>query len=132
MTRVMHKHSPVTDPHRIEEVTDPVEISVNDLVTKGRRRGFLTWEELNDALPDEAVLPDRLEGILLRLEEAGIDMIDEADAKRVTFGEDHTVAKKEFNPNKAETVEEEFPVESPSRRIDDPIRMYLTQMGEIP
>lgn len=133
MTRVMSKQTPVATRKRVEEATDPVELSVSELIEKGKQRGFLTWEELNEALPDEAVLPDRLEAILLRLDELGIDMIDEAEAQKIAFNDDTAAgAKKDFNPNAAVSVEEEFPVEAPSRRIDDPVRMYLTQMGEIP
>lgn len=112
---------------------DPVELSVSELVEKGKQRGYLTWEELNEALPDEAILPDRLEAILQKLEEIGIDMVDEAEAtKLAAFGEDATAVKKPFAQAEPVAVEDEFPVEAPSRRIDDPVRMYLTQMGEIP
>jgi len=131
MTRVFNQESPVSLPKSEEKVVDPIELSVNELIEKGRQRGYLTWEELNDTLPDEAVLPDRLEAVLLRLEERGIEMVDEADTRKPSFDDDPK-RKKDFNPAKAVAVEEEFPVESPSRRIDDPVRMYLTQMGEIP
>ncbi len=135
MPQVMSKKTPVQPiaPRTIEENADPIELSVSELIAKGRTRGYLTWEEMNDALPDEAVLPDRLESILLRLEEHGIDMVDEAEAQKLSFGEEAPGSKKkQFNPNAAVATEEEFPIEAPSRRIDDPVRMYLTQMGEIP
>jgi len=113
---------------------DPVEQSLNELIEKGKRRGFLTWEELNEALPDEAILPDRLEAILQKVDELGIDMVDEAEAAKLTFGDDSAAdtRKKPFAPDEPIPVEDDFPVEAPSRRIDDPVRMYLTQMGEIP
>jgi len=135
MTRVMTKQqkAQTSAPPRDEEVADPVALSVSELIEKGKERGFLTWEELNDALPDDAVLPDRLEGILQRLDELGIDMIDEAEAQKISFGEESPAKKKkDFNPQEAVPAEDDFPVEAPSRRIDDPVRMYLTQMGEIP
>ncbi len=107
---------------------------MNELIEKGKRRGFLTWEELNEALPDEAILPDRLEAILQKVDELGIDMVDEAEAAKLTFGDDSAAdtRKKPFAPDEPIPVEDDFPVEAPSRRIDDPVRMYLTQMGEIP
>ena len=117
---------------RIEEPHDPVELSVSELMEKGKARGYLTWEELNEALPDEAVLPDRLEAILHRVEDLGIDMIDEAEAQKLSFGEDQSAKKKNLSPIVADAPEDDYPIESPSRRIDDPVRMYLTQMGEIP
>ncbi|MEE8385817.1 MAG: RNA polymerase sigma factor region1.1 domain-containing protein, partial [Dehalococcoidia bacterium] len=118
---------------RAVEIADPVELSVNELIAKGQERGYLTWEEMNDALPDEAILPDRLEAILLRLEELGIDMVDEAEAHKPPLVEEAAgAAKKRFPTEDAVATEEAFPIEAPSRRIDDPVRMYLTQMGEIP
>ncbi len=86
------------------------------LVDKGRAKGFLTYEELNDALPDDAVPPEKIDQILMRLDELGIDIIDEAEA------EEHT--------KKAAAEAEE--AERSTERVDDPVRMYLTQMGEIP
>ncbi len=124
---------PTLMPSRTAETTDPVELSVNELIAKGQERGYLTWEEMNDALPDEAVLPDRLEAILQRLDELGIDMLDEAEAQKLPFGEEASGTKKKVFPTEeAVATEEAFPIEAPSRRIDDPVRMYLTQMGEIP
>jgi RNA polymerase primary sigma factor len=134
MTRTTTKEALVEAPipPTTEPATEPVEPIIGELIAKGRQRGYLTWEELNDALPDEAVYPDRLEAMLQRLEELGIEMVDETDAEKVTFGDDSGTAKKKFTPEETPTLEEEFPVEAPSRRIDDPVRMYLTQMGEIP
>ena len=138
MTRVIAKQptkdnkTPVA-PKPAERHADPVELSVSELIEKGKQRGYLTWEELNEALPDEAILPERLESILQRLEELGIDMIDEAEASKLAVDDDNAAAvKKPFAPDEPAAVEDEYPLEAPSRRIDDPVRMYLTQMGEIP
>ena len=133
MTRVMTKDTPTPTPglQHAKPPADPVEFSITELMAKGQQRGYLTWEEMNDSLPDEALQPDRLESILQRVEELGIEMVDEADARKFTFGEESVSTKKKFVIEET-PVEEEFPVEAPSRRIDDPVRMYLTQMGEIP
>ncbi|MBX3395341.1 MAG: RNA polymerase sigma factor RpoD [Phycisphaerae bacterium] len=110
---------------------DSIDSAITELINTGRGRGFLTWEELNEALPDEAVMPDRLESILLRLEESGIDMVDEADVSKIVSADPS--AKKSVAVGAAVvTADDEATVETPSRRIDDPVRMYLTQMGEIP
>jgi RNA polymerase primary sigma factor len=130
MSKAARVLTPRQDPEA--EIVDPVELSINELIAKGQQRGYLTWEEMNDALPDEAVLPDRLEGILQRLEELGVDMVDEAEAEKPPFGDEGPAAKKKFPPREATPAEDDFPIEAPSKRIDDPVRMYLTQMGEIP
>ncbi|MFO0972168.1 MAG: RNA polymerase sigma factor RpoD [Phycisphaerae bacterium] len=108
---------------------DPIEAAVNELITRGKQRSFVTWEEMNEILPDEAVLPDRLEEIIVKLEGMSIELIDEVEAeKKAAAGGGHK--KKSDSP--ADAVEEIAPVETVSRRIDDPVRMYLQQMGEIP
>jgi len=125
--------APATTPSRRQpEPVDPLEVTIRDMVTKGRQQGFLTWEELNEALPDEAIIPDRLEGILLRLEENGIEMVDEAEARKAGSGEEAVRKKAGAAASAPAAPEEDIAVEAPSRRIDDPVRMYLTQMGEIP
>ena len=86
------------------------------LIDKGRAKGFLTYEELNDALPDDTVAPEKIDQILMRLDELGIHIIDESEAE-------------EQAAKKAAEAEEE---QEKSERVDDPVRMYLTQMGEIP
>src|SRR5207248_10594664 len=49
------------------------------LLDMGTSRGFLTYEELNEKLPDEVVSPDKLDSLLMRIDEMGIKLIDEAD-----------------------------------------------------
>src|SRR3954453_11529700 len=52
---------------------------VGILLELGTSRGFLTYEELNEKLPDEVVSPDKLDSLLMRIDEMGIKLIDEAD-----------------------------------------------------
>src|SRR5690242_2136536 len=98
------------------------------LVESGKRKGYLTYSHVNEFLPDDAVNPEKLDQLLLMLEEQGVELIDESEAE-----------EREAGPAPAETEDEvraelnlEFLDEEDSRRIDDPVRMYLTQMGEIP
>src|SRR5437763_16913391 len=49
------------------------------LLDMGTSRGFLTYEELNEKLPEEVVSPDKLDSLLMRIDEMGIKLIDEAD-----------------------------------------------------
>jgi len=125
--------------------TQDTEELIKALVARGNKRGFLTYEEMNDALPDDAVSPSRLERILGTLDEMGVRLVDEDDveARRANkqdedFEEDAEVAGEGGSGGEdAETVdskglEKELVEAEASRRIDDPIRMYLTQMGQIP
>ncbi|MCG3125259.1 MAG: RNA polymerase sigma factor SigA [Phycisphaerae bacterium] len=111
---------------------DPIELSFNRLIEQGKLRGYLTWEEMNESLPDEAVSPEKLEAILNRIEQSGIRMIDEIEAEKMreALPKRPRAAADDGSDDAVEPAEGE--TEVASRRIDDPVRMYLTQMGEIP
>jgi RNA polymerase primary sigma factor len=111
-------------------MTDSLSSSVKKLIAKGKQRGYLTYEEMNEDLPDEAVSPDKLDSLLMTLDELGIELLDESEVdRREAFADgEEEEAPAEKEEEKAEAEE----LESGSRRIDDPVRMYLTQMGEIP
>jgi len=110
-------------------MADALDASIKQLIAKGKERGYLTYEEMNDDLPDEAVSPDKLDSLLMTLDEMGIELIDEDEAaQRQGFTAGGAVAPRVKPAD--EPAEEEL--EEDTRRIDDPVRMYLTQMGEIP
>lgn len=100
---------------------------IKQLIQKGKEKGYLTYEELNDMLPDDAdISPEKIDDILMMLDELGIDLIDETEIE----GRD-VVEAEEGEPYPE--VDLEFgEVPTITEKIDDPVRMYLTQMGEIP
>jgi len=121
------------------EKLDPV---VKMLSDKGKRRGFLTFEEVNEILPDDFSSPEKLQLIQDTLEEMGIELINEDEVEsrngiETDLDEDLGTLEGELEEAEVEdheeiTIEDELSDEPFSRRIDDPVRMYLTQMGEIP
>ena len=111
-------------------MSDALDASVKKLIAKGKQRGYLTYEEMNDDLPEEAVSPDRLDSLLMALDELGIELLDESEAaQREPFVEAEDAPEQPEAKTATEELAEELEA---SRRIDDPVRMYLTQMGEIP
>lgn len=109
---------------------------IKAIVARGKEKGFLTYEELNDALPDDVISPARLDSLLMTLDEQGVQLVDEADVEKGVeddFEEpDKVGADEEEEGIEEDLVLEEELAEGEGRRIDDPVRMYLTQMGEIP
>jgi RNA polymerase primary sigma factor len=98
------------------------------LIEKGKQTGSLTFDEVNQALPEQAE-PDRLAEIHEFLDQHGISLIDSEDDGEV----------EEAPVNLADEIlanDADLPVyedtDGDGRHIDDPVRMYLTQMGEIP
>jgi RNA polymerase primary sigma factor len=98
------------------------------LLEQGKGKGYLTYSQVNDYLPDDAVNPEKLDQLLLVLEEHGIELIDESEAEEREAGPDANLADDEAQVE----LDLSFMDDEDSRRIDDPVRMYLTQMGEIP
>ncbi|KPK75818.1 MAG: RNA polymerase subunit sigma-70, partial [Phycisphaerae bacterium SM23_30] len=105
--------------------------SLKALLAKGKRRGFITYEEMNDDLPDDGFSPDSLDNLLMTLDDLGIELIDEADMDQQESKVQIGVEDKDLTDQDAE-LERLLRGAEPDRRIDDPVRMYLTQMGEIP
>lgn len=103
--------------HRLDD-------NLKTLVEEGQKQGFLTFTQVNDYLPDEAVNPEKLDYLLMTLEELGLEI--RADANQPV----RAAEKKRGRGGKKKA--EPAAGEEASRRIDDPVRMYLTQMGEIP
>jgi RNA polymerase primary sigma factor len=121
---------------------EEVDARVKALLDLGTSRTYLTYEELNEKLPDEVVSPDKLDSLLMMIDEMGIRLIDEADIGEYTKAPKPRAPRKPAAPV-VEVVEdtdgEEIDLnleaelaEASTKRIDDPVRMYLTQMGEIP
>ena len=91
------------------------------LIDRGKEKGFLTYEELNDILPEDTVSPENIDRIIMQLDEMGVDLIDASEAS----GREALLEETED-----EDLLEDFDEEIDN--VDDPVRMYLTQMGEIP
>ncbi|MBA7625232.1 RNA polymerase sigma factor SigA [subsurface metagenome] len=120
--------------------TKDAEQQIKAITEKGRRKGYLTYKEMNEGLSHEAITPARLDSLLATLDEMGISLLDEADVgKRAgekfelaeeTLDEEETV--REGRRKEDELLEKQLVGAEVIRRIDDPIRVYLSQMGEIP
>src|SRR5277367_3370885 len=65
---------------------EEVDLRVAAILTLGTTRGYLTYEELNEKLPDEVVSPDKLDSLLMMIDEMGIKLIDETDVSDFSKG----------------------------------------------
>jgi len=138
--------SPQVEPDELSSTKakgKSAEEQIKAITEKGKKKGYLTYEEMNDDLSEEVITPARLDGLLATLDEMGISLLDEADVEK------QAEAEEKFEPAEESLDEEEAVREEQLkedellekqligagdfvRRIDDPIRTYLTQMGEIP
>ena len=130
----LRANRPDAEPIESKQQPKTLEQVIQTLIDEGKKRGYLTYEEMNDRLPEETVSPAELDKILSKLDELGITLMDEADVEKHE-SEDFDAPEEELakeDGSKEDAVLEKELIAETSRRIDDPIRMYLTQMGEIP
>ena len=99
---------------------DTVEKDLDELIAKGKAQGYLTYEEVNEYLPNEDANPEKLDNLMVAIEDQGIELVEEAPT-------DSADAKDKLLEDDLTPVAADLPKAS-----DDPIRMYLSQMAEIP
>lgn len=99
--------------------------ALRQLIEQGKEKGYLTYGQINEVLPEEDASPDKLDRLLVNLEEQGIELIDDSEA------EERDGRQVDEDPA-ARGEEVTYFDDDDGRRVDDPVRMYLTQMGEIP
>ena len=110
---------------------DTQSAAVKRLIAKGRERGYITFEELNAVLPPEQMSSEQIEDIMSMLSEMGIQVVENED------NEDGEAAAKPEKPE-GEVAEGEGQTEAGGNvdeeslgRTDDPVRMYLREMGSV-
>ena len=116
---------------------DHADNDLQQLIATGKAQGYLTYDQVNDYLPDEAVNPDKLDNLLIALEDMGIELVTEAPAPKAD-----APATADGKQQLLDFDEDERPATMPRptkksaadtpKWSDDPIRLYLGQMAEIP
>jgi len=96
-----------------------VQVRIRELIKLAKEQGYLTFDDLNEALPDAVTDGDELDVILTRLRRMEIDIIEASEVDR-------------YKDGKKEEEEEEVKPEAKLDILDDPVRMYLKQMGQVP
>lgn len=97
-----------------------VQSRIRDLIKLAKEQGYLTFDDLNEALPVEVTDADELDAILTRLRRMEIDIIEASEVDRYKDG------KKDTEEEEEDKTEAKFDI------LDDPVRMYLKQMGQVP
>ena len=105
----------------MEKLTHVSEI--NQLVSQGKEKGYLTYEEVNDVLPSDVVTPEQIDDLMALFSENEIAIVD------TSVKGEKIAASKEGKKDGAE--EDTAATKSDSVSIDDPVRLYLREMGTI-
>ena len=105
------------------------EASIKKLISKAKKKGYVTYDELNDALPQGEMSSDQIEDIQSALSEMGVQIVEhDEDADQEDEVEEIAPA-----PSAKEKDAKKAPVKKAASegRTDDPVRMYLREMGAV-
>ncbi|RHW17289.1 RNA polymerase sigma factor RpoD [Sphingomonas gilva] len=105
--------------------------SIKKLIARAKKRGYITYDQLNEALPQDQMSSDQLEDVMSALNEMGVNIVENEEAGE--DGEDEQKAEDEVEAVDSEddglTVVEKK--KETVDRTDDPVRMYLREMGAV-
>lgn len=132
--------SPEAPPSTDSPLLDLTDQAVKRMIKLAKKRGYVTYDELNEVLPSEEFSSEQIEDVLGQLSEQGINVVDNEDPEAA--GEERAARGKDGEEDEAEggdLVEAQrsaLPVETkrnlePTERTDDPVRMYLREMGSV-
>ena len=121
-------------PDALLPLLDLSDAAVTKLINEATKRGYVTYEQLNAVMPSEEVTSEQIEDILATLNEMGINVVeteeaeaDEEARERSESEETESSELVEVTPKTPAKSEAKEPIE----RTDDPVRMYLREMGSI-
>jgi RNA polymerase primary sigma factor len=115
---------------------DLSDAAVKKMIKQAKKRGYVTYEQLNSVMPSEEVTSEQIEDVLAMMSEMGINVVETEEAE----AEEEEGAREEPEEEESESGElvEVTPktpakteAKEPSERTDDPVRMYLREMGSV-
>ena len=113
---------------------DLSDAAVKKMIKSAKKRGYVTYEQLNAVMPSEEVTSEKIEDVLAMMNEMGINVVEteEADTEE---GEGEEAEEEEAEGGELVEVAAKTPAKSeakePTERTDDPVRMYLREMGSV-
>ncbi|MDZ4843445.1 MAG: RNA polymerase sigma factor RpoD [Hyphomicrobium aestuarii] len=122
-------------PERDSPVLDLTDAGVKKLIKAGKAAGYVTYDQLNAALPAEMTASEQIEDTLAMLNDMGIMVVEGEDGEDEKEVEEEAAAEEE-EPNGRALVAQNVPTKTtgrsePTDRTDDPVRMYLREMGSV-
>ena len=103
------------------------EASIKKLLSKAKKRGYVTYDELNEALPQDQMSSEQIEDIMSAISEMGVNVV-ENDEEAEPENEVEAIDGQDDKPAKPSAAAKKA---APTERTDDPVRMYLREMGAV-
>ncbi len=119
-TRTARTAKPELPKRRID--TPEIQEKIRELIKLAKEQDYLTYDDINEILPNDLVDPDDVEAIMERLRNMEFDIIDASEVDRY----------KDKKRDEGDGDEEDVKTDQKLDILDDPVRMYLKQMGQVP
>src|SRR4030088_2658799 len=119
-------------PDAPSPLLDLSDAAVKKMIKQAKKRGFVTFDQLNEVLPSDTTSPEQIEDIMSMLSEMGINVSEAEDAD--SEEENKEEAEDETDNELVEVTQKavtEVKKSEPGERTDDPVRMYLREMGTV-
>src|SRR3954466_7937666 len=118
-------------PDAPSPLLDLSDAAVKKMIKQAKKRGFVTFDQLNEVLPSDTTSPEQIEDIMSMLSDMGINVTEAEDAD----GDDEKEEADDETDNELVEVTQKAVTEvkksEPGERTDDPVRMYLREMGTV-
>src|SRR5713101_6153866 len=124
-------------PDTLLPLLDLSDAAVKKLIRTAKKRGYVTHDQINSVLPSEEVNSEQIEDVLAMFSEMGVNVIETEEASEEGDEQREEPAEEEAEPEGGELVEVQQKVpakaeaKEPAERTDDPVRMYLREMGSV-
>ncbi len=126
-----------TEENDINEGGDSPLIELNDaavkkLLARAKKRGYLTYDELNNALPQDQMSSEQIEDVMSAISEMGVNIVEnDEDYAEETASEPDTEEPDNISESDPRSVTQTVKKTGTGDRTDDPVRMYLREMGAV-
>ncbi len=118
MTQELRKNGSAT-------VKGPTLEDLKRLISVGKEKGYLTYDELNEVLPEDLVSPEKLDDMMMIFDEMNIEIVDSEQQVKVV---PERLSEEQEGEDTEETVSADLDAEG---RVTDPVKMYLREMGQV-
>src|SRR6185295_8542868 len=122
----------------MKPVSKPKSDHANKILEVGKEKGYITYKQVNDILPDEVVSSEEIDDILLMLGENDIKIVDQEEKAAAIPDGDKEVGGQlpgaivKDDDDEDEDFDRAFETAGVETRMGDPVKMYLHEMGRIP
>ncbi|MEP3224496.1 MAG: RNA polymerase sigma factor RpoD [Parasphingorhabdus sp.] len=109
---------------------DMNESGIKKLLTKAKKRGYITYDELNEAMPQDQMSSEQIEDVMSSISDMGVKIVENDDEAAEEMGSDEVESIDGKDKDKKSTAAA-APKKAAGDRTDDPVRMYLREMGAV-